>query len=62
VPIQERTGIAVPPVLERLVLGLLAKRPSERPPTAQDVATRLAAVEVEPWTEAQAALWWKERA
>jgi len=52
----------VPPVLERLVLGLLAKRPSERPPTAQDVATRLAAVEVEPWTEAQAALWWKERA
>jgi len=62
VPIQERTGIAVPPALERLVLALLAKRPSERPPTAQDVATRLAAVEVEPWTEAQAALWWKERA
>jgi len=62
VPIQERSGIAVPPALERLVFDLLAKRASERPPSAQEVARRLAAVEVEPWTEAQAALWWKERA
>ena len=28
----------------------------------QEVARRLAAIEIEPWTEAQAALWWKERA
>jgi hypothetical protein len=62
VPIQERSGIAVTPALERLVFDLLAKRPAERPATAQEVARRLAAVEIEPWTEAQAALWWQERA
>jgi eukaryotic-like serine/threonine-protein kinase len=62
VPILERSGISVPPALERLVFDLLAKRPGERPATAQEVALRLAAVGVEPWTEAQAASWWKERA
>ena len=61
-PIAERAGIAVPPALERLVVELLSKKPEARPQTAQEVAKRLRAIELEPWTEDKAAAWWKERA
>jgi serine/threonine-protein kinase len=60
-PITARTGIAVPPALERLVLDLLAKRPEDRPQSALDVSRRLAAIDLELWTEEKAAQWWKER-
>jgi serine/threonine-protein kinase len=60
VPIAERSGIAVPADLERLVLDLLAKSPEERPQSAIEVSRRLAAIALEPWTEEKAALWWKE--
>jgi len=61
-PIAERAGIAVPPALERLVVELLSKKPEARPQTAQEVAKRLRAIELEPWSEDKAAAWWKERA
>jgi serine/threonine-protein kinase len=60
VPIADRSGIAVPAPFERLVFDLLAKRPEERPQTALEVSRRLAAIDLEPWTEEKAALWWKE--
>jgi serine/threonine-protein kinase len=60
-PIAERSGIAVPPALERLVLDLLAKKPAERPQSAMEVSRRLAAMDIEPWTEEKAAQWWSER-
>jgi serine/threonine-protein kinase len=60
VSIAERSGVNVPPALERLVLDLLAKKPADRPQTAQEVSRRLAAIELEPWTEEKAARWWKE--
>jgi len=37
-------SLAVPPVLERLVLACLAKDPRQRPPTADAVATELRAI------------------
>jgi eukaryotic-like serine/threonine-protein kinase len=59
-PIAERSGIAVPAPLERLVFDLLAKRPEDRPQSALEVSRRLAAIDLEPWTEEKAALWWRE--
>lgn len=55
-------GIAVPRELEAIVLRLLAKSPSERFLTAGDLEAALAAIPVaEPWTEARAAAWWRDR-
>jgi serine/threonine-protein kinase len=62
VPPSQRTGTFIPPALEELVLACLAKRPDQRPQGAAELAASLAAVEVEPWDEAQAAEWWKTRA
>jgi len=60
-PFVERAGVSVPPPFERLVFALLAKRPDERPRSAVEVAHRLAAIEIEPWTEEKAAEWWRRR-
>ena len=57
----ERAGTAIPPALERIVLACLAKRPDQRPQTAAELARLLAAVEVVPWDETQAAEWWQTR-
>jgi len=48
----------VPPDLEQLVLKCLAKKPEDRPRSAAELERRLAAVDVEPWTGAQARQWW----
>jgi serine/threonine-protein kinase len=49
----------VPAELDELVLACLAKRAEDRPQSAGEVARALAAIEVEPWTDAQAMEWWK---
>jgi tRNA A-37 threonylcarbamoyl transferase component Bud32 len=59
IPPSQRGGVQVPPALERLVLALLAKRPEDRPASAAELARSLAAIDVEPWGEEQAAAWWK---
>jgi len=41
------------------VLACLAKRAEDRPKSAREVARTLAAIEVEPWTDAQAMEWWR---
>ena len=58
VPPSERVPFTIPPQLERLVLACLAKNPEERPQSAAALVRRLDAIEVEPWTDAQAEEWW----
>ena len=60
VPPSQRTDVAVPPALDRVVLDCLAKSPADRPPSAADLERALASVDVEPWTEDDAARWWNE--
>lgn len=57
-PFAERGVTSVPAELERVIFGCLEKQPEARPPTAAALAQQLAAIELEPWTEAQAAGWW----
>jgi serine/threonine protein kinase len=60
VPPSERSGRPISPELEALVLACLAKEPEDRPPSADWLATRLAACSVdEPWTKERARLWWE---
>jgi serine/threonine-protein kinase len=59
VPPSERAPFDVPPALDRLVLGCLAKKPEDRPRSAGELARSLAAAGVEPWTDAQAREWWR---
>jgi serine/threonine-protein kinase len=53
-----RAPSRVPPDLEELVLNCLAKEPEDRPQSAAALDRRLAAVDVEPWTDEQARQWW----
>jgi len=60
VPPSQRSGITVPPRLERLILATLGKRPDDRPATAGEVGRELVAMDDEPWTEEQAVEWWHQ--
>jgi serine/threonine-protein kinase len=62
VPPSTRAGIKFPKGLEKAVLACLAKKPDHRPATAGLLAKELAAVDVPPWTEDDAARWWKTSA
>lgn len=55
----QRTEIAVPGPLDRLILQCLEKDPAARPESARQFLDRLASVSgVEPWTLRQAEEWW----
>jgi tRNA A-37 threonylcarbamoyl transferase component Bud32 len=60
-PVSRRTDRPVPPALEQVVMACLAKRAVDRPQSAGELSASLAAIDVEPWTESEAARWWKER-
>jgi serine/threonine-protein kinase len=50
----------VPPQLERLIMACLAKDPAKRPPNAEWLERRLAALEIgTPWSAEQARGWWE---
>ena len=57
-PPSQRGPSTVPPDLEQLVLNCLAKKPEDRPQSAAELDRRLAAVDVEPWTDVHAQQWW----
>jgi serine/threonine-protein kinase len=58
-----RLGRPLPKQLEAVLLAALEKDAARRPQTAREFAERLAACsDVTPWTEAEAAAWWRERA
>jgi hypothetical protein len=62
-PPSTRSELPIPPVLDELVLALLAKAPQERPKDALEVMRRLEAMDDElPWSNDRAAAWWKTHA
>jgi eukaryotic-like serine/threonine-protein kinase len=61
-PPSARSGRAVPGPLEALVMACLEKRPHQRPTSMDDLLAAMDRIEVEPWTEAAARAWWRERA
>jgi len=60
-PPSRRSGRTLPSDLEAAVLGALAKDPNERPESVEELDRMLAACSVPPWTEADAAAWWRTR-
>jgi hypothetical protein len=57
VPVSSRTELPIPRELDRLVMACLSRSPEARP-GAGELATALAAVPVDPWTEGDAAGGW----
>jgi hypothetical protein len=56
-----RSGLPIPPALDRIILGCLAKDPAARPASAETLANELARVDVgRPWTDDDARTWWNE--
>jgi serine/threonine-protein kinase len=59
VPPSQRSGRPVPAGLDDVILECLAKDPGRRPPAAEALAARLAAIHVpDPWTQERARAWW----
>jgi eukaryotic-like serine/threonine-protein kinase len=60
IPPSIRSGRPIPPALEDLVLRCLAKKPADRPATADDIVDALDRIRLEhPWTQADAREWWE---
>lgn len=60
-PPSKRMDTPLPGELEELILDLLAKKPEDRPESAELVGDRLMAMRFdEPWTAAKARAWWLE--
>jgi len=56
----ERTEMPVPEDVERLVLDCLAKKPEDRPRSAQELLRRLSALQcASEWSRDDAADWWQ---
>ena len=59
-PPSERTELAIPSSIERIVLACLAKDPADRPNT-DELAALLDACDVDAWTQQEAREWWELR-
>jgi tRNA A-37 threonylcarbamoyl transferase component Bud32 len=59
IPPSIRSSRPIPAELERIVLECLAKEPAGRPAGAAELALRLAAVDLPPWTPEEAQAWWE---
>jgi hypothetical protein len=60
VPPSRRTGRAVPPALERLIMRCLQKDPARRPASADELVAELDRVPIEPvWDQRRAREWWE---
>jgi serine/threonine protein kinase len=58
-PPSQRTELEVAPELDQIVLTCLAKRPEDRPASATELDRMLASIQVEPWSEEEATIWWR---
>jgi len=58
-PPSTRTELPIPHELEQIVMTCLEKKPSDRPSSAREIAAMLDALDLPPWTEEDAALWWE---
>jgi serine/threonine-protein kinase len=61
VPPSQRSPQPIPAGLEQVVLDCLAKAPEHRPASASELASALAAVNGDTWSEDQAEAWWKQQ-
>lgn len=60
VPPSRRTELAIPASLDEVVLSCLEKEPEKRPASAEELARRLAACDVETsWSQDRAKRWWE---
>jgi serine/threonine-protein kinase len=58
-PPSQRTELAIPSSLERVVMACLEKKPEDRPQSAAAVAELLdACTDISRWTRAEATGWW----
>ena len=57
-PPSRKASQPIPPALEEVVLSCLQKSPGDRPQSARDLARRLEALKLAPWTREDAARWW----
>jgi len=58
-PPSENSELPIPPELDAIVLACLAKKPEDRPQTAEDLQERLdALVFATPWNQHRARAWW----
>jgi eukaryotic-like serine/threonine-protein kinase len=56
----ERSDLPIPPPLEHLVLTCLAKKPDDRPRSAQQLAQALDRIEGMTWSQTDAGRWWSQ--
>lgn len=55
----QRSELPIPPELDAVVLACLAKKPEDRPQSAEELQARLAAISLgAPWTQHRARSWW----
>lgn len=56
----EQSELPVPPELDAIVLACLAKKPDDRPQSAEELQARLAAIKLAaPWDQHRARSWWQ---
>jgi eukaryotic-like serine/threonine-protein kinase len=60
IPPSQRTELEVDPVLDRLVLACLAKKPEDRPQSAAELDRELGDIHKEPWSQEEAQRWWRQ--
>ncbi len=58
-PPSTRTEMEIPADLETVVLDCLCKNPADRPGSAQELADRLSACDVDAWTQQDSERWWQ---
>jgi eukaryotic-like serine/threonine-protein kinase len=60
IPPSIRSGQPLPPALEDLIMRCLAKKPSDRPASADEIVAELDRIELDrPWNQAHAREWWE---